>query len=150
MASTTSAAGTPGVLKRSIPPGLPGRDSRGAKPGFSHVVEDTASGLIFTAGQIGVDENGVLVSEDQIEQFRETLRHIDVILEYLGLDRSGIMKTLIFTTDVTEFYDSGGLELFKEYFGEHPPVATLAGVTALARPEFKIEIEVVMTRSPEG
>ena len=134
-------------LIRNTPAGLPGRDSRGGEPSYCHVVEDPVSGLIFTAGQIGVDAEGKLVGEGQMEQFAEILRHFDLILDDLGLDRSAIMKATIFTIDVQGFYADGGIEAFGEYFAGNPPAPTLVGVAELARPEFKLEVEIVISRS---
>lgn len=139
-----------GLLKRLIPPGIPGRDTRGNLPSYCHVVEDTASGLIFTAGQVALDADGTLVAEDVVGQFEETLRHSDLILQSVGLDRSAIVKVTIFATDVQGFYDGGGMKAFAEYFAGHPPLATLVGVTALARPDLKIEVEFVYSRSAEA
>jgi 2-iminobutanoate/2-iminopropanoate deaminase len=138
-----------GFLIRSTPAALQSPDSRGGKPSYCHVVEDTRSGLIFTAGQTGADAQGRMVSDDVVGQFKEVLRHIDVILDDLQLSRAAIVKIVIFTTDENGWYSLGGLDLFRDYFAGHPPVATLIGVRALASPEYKIEMEAVLSRSAE-
>jgi enamine deaminase RidA (YjgF/YER057c/UK114 family) len=111
----------------------------------SHAVEDIASGLIFVSGQVGVDEDGH-VPDELSGQLRAILSRLDVILRGLNLDRSAILRTFTLVTDIGDFYGGGASDVWAEYVAANPPAATIAQVSALARPQFKIEIEATLAR----
>jgi enamine deaminase RidA (YjgF/YER057c/UK114 family) len=130
-----------GGVRRITVPGL--RVSKTS----SHAVEDLASGLIFISGQTGTDEEGNLPG-DVRGQLIIILRRLDTILDSLGLDRSAILRVFTLVTDIDGFYEQGGgSEVWAEYVAAHPPASTITVVPALARPEFKIEIEATLTRA---
>jgi len=124
---------------------------------YRHCVEHEASGLIFTSGQVGYepydasssDMQQVLahvrpISEDVGEQFREILRHFDLMLDHLGLGKESFASVTVFTTEVDRFYERAW-PLWEEYFGGEPPAATMIGVSALA-PGFKVEAQAILAR----
>ena len=59
--------------------------------------------LIFVSGQIPLDADGKLVSEDIQEQTRQCLRNISHILEEAGSSLDKVIKTTIYLADMDDF-----------------------------------------------
>jgi enamine deaminase RidA (YjgF/YER057c/UK114 family) len=129
-------------IERSNPLGLPPTTVS------HHVNEDVDVGLVFLAGQVGTDEYGTVVSELLADQLRQIFRHFDTILDSLDLDRSAFLRVQILATSRDEFYKEG-IELYRDYFRDHYPAGTLC-VLGLARPEYKIELEAILSRGKGG
>jgi len=110
---------------------------------YSHglVVQIGSAKLIFVTGQIPVDHEGNLVSDDVAEQTRFVFERIVAILEESGASMADVVKTQIFLTDINDFSTVSPIR--NEYFGESEPVSTLVEVSALVREGCKIEIEVI-------
>jgi 2-iminobutanoate/2-iminopropanoate deaminase len=115
-------------------------------PTYRHIVEDEGSGLIFIAGQVGLDVNNQVVAADMAGQLRQILANYDAILAELGLSRNAFLKRLVFVTDMDEYLTAAVSQQMTEYFGPNPCASSLIGVTRLLGPEIKIEIEAVLTR----
>lgn len=97
--------------------------------------------LIFTSGQIPLDRNGVLVSDDIEGQTKQCLENIDAILASSGSDKSKILKTTIFLTDLSLF--SRVNEVYAKFFENIKfPARTTIEVSKLPK-ESKIEIEAI-------
>lgn len=58
-----------------------------------------------------------------------------------GGDFSHVVKITIYTTDVDAFRAPEAAAVRARYFGPHAPASTLVGVTRLASPDYKVEIE---------
>ncbi|WP_053365650.1 RidA family protein [Bacillus sp. FJAT-27245] len=94
--------------------------------------------LVVLSGQIGSDKEGNL--PDDIEsQFANALENIKAILKSEGVELSNVFKINFWLTEKIdrEFY----LEKWSAIHNQSPPATTLAYVSALARPEIKVEIE---------
>ncbi|MCS7244139.1 MAG: RidA family protein [Candidatus Calescibacterium sp.] len=96
--------------------------------------------ILFISGQLGVDENNELISEDPIEQFKKALENLDKILKTAGFSREDIVKTTIFLTDENSFPLIN--EEFIKFFGENKPTRTTIIVKALPKGA-KSEIEAI-------
>ncbi|WP_141433513.1 RidA family protein [Bacillus sp. 03113] len=94
--------------------------------------------LVVLSGQIGNDKNGILPYDIET-QFSNALENIKSILKSEGIDTSNIFKVNIWLTEKInkELY----LEKWSKFHNQSPPATTLAYVSALARPEIKVEIE---------
>jgi enamine deaminase RidA (YjgF/YER057c/UK114 family) len=79
------------------------------------------------------------------EQVRTAVRNIVTVLETAGMGSADVVKVNIYTTDVDDFLGVYGPEV-QEVLGSNLPASTLVGVTRLAFPELKVEIEVVAAR----
>ena len=53
------------------------------------------------------------------------------------------MKINIYVTDVEAFRAPEAAKIVASYFGANRPASTLVGVTRLASPEYKVEIEAI-------
>jgi enamine deaminase RidA (YjgF/YER057c/UK114 family) len=129
-------------IQRSNPPGLsPTTVSH-------HVNEDLDTGLVFLAGQVGVDEHGTVVSTTLSGQLRQIFKHFDTILDSLELDRDAFLGVQILVTSREEFYHEG-MEPYREYFRDNYPAGTLC-VLGLASPDYKIELQAILSRGKRG
>jgi 2-iminobutanoate/2-iminopropanoate deaminase len=87
---------------------------------YSHAV--VANGFVFVAGQAPlVPETGV-VPDNFKEQVRQTLKNIQTILQGVGCSLQDVVKVNAYLTDPTRFSDFN--DVYREFFGENPPVRT--------------------------
>jgi enamine deaminase RidA (YjgF/YER057c/UK114 family) len=115
--------------------------------GFSQAVKLTgAQELLVCSGQTAIGADGSApTTADMGEQVRIALDNVVRVLEAAGMTPANIVKTTLFTTDVDELIAVIGTES-QRILGSHLPASTLIGVTRLAFPELKIEIEVLAAR----
>ena len=109
---------------------------------YSQAVE-TASGLVFVSGQIGLRPDGSLAGEDITAQTQQVLQNLQAILTAAKLTKSQVVKTTIFLTDLSHF--SAVNELYAEFFGDHRPARACVEVSALPK-EALVEIECLASR----
>lgn len=124
------------VVRHSNPPGV------FQSPLYHNVgtIEGRAR-LVYTAGQIGRDSNGV-TPESYVEQVKLALRNLDLCLRAEGATAGDIVKLTYFIVN----YDATArahAEPVYEFLGSHRPPTTLIPVTALALPGVLFEIEAV-------
>ena len=124
-------------IKRSNPPPL-------SKPtGYTHVVEVTGpSKTVYIAGQIAFDKDGKIVGAgDMKAQAEQVFRNLQAALAAAGATFSDVVKMNTYVTDMGQA--PAVREIRARYFGETTPASTLVQVSALARPELMLEIEVI-------
>lgn len=101
-----------------------------------------AGGFIYVSGHTGSDPITREFSDDAAEQTRLAFENLQAVLVAAGSDLSDVIKVNIFMTDMSsDFQAMNGV--FKEFFKSNPPARTTVGVSHLARPGLKLEIEVV-------
>lgn len=128
------AARAPGA-RRINPSGL------AAPTGYTHVVVEADGHTVHIAGQVAIDATGALVGvgdfRAQAERVYENLR---IALAAVGLTFKDVTKTTTFLTDMRNV---GTLrEVRGRYLdAANLPTSTAVQVSALARPEWMIEIE---------
>jgi reactive intermediate/imine deaminase len=110
---------------------------------YSHgyTVEIGSTKCTFVTGQVALDHNGDLVSNDVGEQTRFVFDNINKILEESGSAMRDVVKDQIFMTDMGDFDVVSPIR--DEYLAESQPASTLVEVSALVREGCKIEIEVI-------
>lgn len=102
---------------------------------------------LYLSGQVALDVTGQVVGRGDARAQAEFIwTQIDAILRSAGGGPENIAKVTTYVTDMA--YREAAMEARKLYFGEHLAASTLIGVTALARPDFLIEIEVVAVLGP--
>ena len=62
-----------------------------------------AGELVFTAGQLGIDPSGELVSDDAGRQAERALQNVGAILEAAGSGLDRLVKVTIFLVDIGEW-----------------------------------------------
>ena len=99
-----------------------------------------AGGLLFTSGQLGmVPETGIL-PPDISEQTEQSLKNIQAILEEAGLQKTDVVKTVIYLKDMSDF--STVNEIYAGFFGSHKPARSCVEVAGLPKGGL-VEIEVI-------
>ena len=95
---------------------------------------------ILVAGTAAIDEEGNIVAPgDAGAQMRYILQRIEAALEQLDGRLEDVVRTRIFTTDVTQADAIG--QAHGEVFRTIKPVSALLGVAALIHPDMVVEVE---------
>jgi enamine deaminase RidA (YjgF/YER057c/UK114 family) len=111
--------------------------------GYSHVVEVTGGRLIFIAGQVALDTDlNTVGAGDLRAQTEQVFANIGAALAAVGADFKSLVKMTTYLTDMSQ------VAVLREVRDKHldkenPPASTAIQVSALARPEWLVEIEVV-------
>lgn len=105
---------------------------------YSHAM--VVNNLVFTSGQIPLDTEGNIVSDDVKEQTKQVLDNLSLVLEEAGSDLNSVVKATIFISDMNEFQQIN--EVYGSYFSEHQPARSCVEVARLPK-DVKVEIEVV-------
>jgi enamine deaminase RidA (YjgF/YER057c/UK114 family) len=95
------------------------------------------NGMVFVAGQVAPKAEGASVGE----QTRQILALIDDILRDAGTDKSKLLSTNIWLTDIGTFAEMNAVWDAWVSPGNTPARATVGA--ALAAPQYKVEIAVV-------
>ena len=95
---------------------------------------------LFLAGQVAVDRTGQPVGGDVRAQADLIWRQIGTILGAAGASYRNIVKMTTYLTNIAD--REASMSVRTRYLGEHLAASTLVAVSALARPEFLIEVEV--------
>lgn len=106
---------------------------------YSHIVK--VGDILYIAGQVGADAQGKVVGPGMVEQVEQVLKNLQIALKSQGADFSHVVKINVYTTDVDAFRAPEAAAVRAKYFGANRPASTLVGVTRLASPEYKVEIE---------
>jgi enamine deaminase RidA (YjgF/YER057c/UK114 family) len=110
--------------------------------GYSNGIEAEGR-LVFVAGQIGWDEQGVFRSSDFGVQFRQTLINTLAVLKEAGAGPEHIARMTWFVTSRDEYMASLAQlgAAWKELMGRNYPTMAVIIVSGLVEKEAKIEIE---------
>ena len=116
------------------------------KPYYSNAVRSESGPLLWISGQVAIDKNGKLVGQDDLRaQATQVLENIKAILTASDANMEDIVKVTVYVTDIRAFNDI--TDIRKKYFPSEGPASVICEVSALAWPEFLIEIEAVAALS---
>lgn len=114
--------------------------------GYSVEVGDAK--IIFTTGQIALDQDGNVVAPDNIEKQTEfVFESLQRILNEAGASLDDVTKATIFVTDINDFPKISSIR--NKYFANSEPVSTLVEVSKLVKEGCKVEIEVIAVKQNE-
>jgi enamine deaminase RidA (YjgF/YER057c/UK114 family) len=119
-----------------LPPGWP------RPKGYSNGV--AASGrMLFIAGMIGWDADGVFHSDDFAVQARQALQNVADVLKEAGGKPENIVRMTWYVTDRREYLAAGKEigQAFREIIGSYNAAMTAVQVVALIEDRAKVEIE---------
>ena len=137
MASDSETNG--GQVEHLNPEGLP------QNPAFTNVVVVTGPvRTIYIGGQDAVDATGQIVGAGDIgAQASQVLANIQTALEAAGAGLEHVVKWNILIVQGQPL--EPGFAEFQRFWGErpNPPAITAAFVSALANPEFLVEIDAI-------
>jgi 2-iminobutanoate/2-iminopropanoate deaminase len=103
-------------------------------------------GLVFTAGQVGLDPLTMEMVEGGIEaQTRQVLTNLKHVLESADSGLNFVVKTTVFLQDMRDFANMNSV--YAEFFPENPPARSTVQVAALPKSAL-VEIECVALINP--
>jgi enamine deaminase RidA (YjgF/YER057c/UK114 family) len=117
-----------------------------SKPnGYTHVVIIQPGRLVYVSGQVALNAAGEVVGKDDLRaQVTQVMENLKTALAAAGASFPDVVKLNYYVVNLNPDKLSVIREVRNKYISaEHPPASTLVGVTALARQEFLIEVEVV-------
>jgi enamine deaminase RidA (YjgF/YER057c/UK114 family) len=95
------------------------------------------------AGQIGWDATGSIVSDDLVEQLRQTLENTLAVLREAGAGPEHVARMTWYVTDKREYLartrELG--EIYRALMGRHYPAMAVIEVSGLIEDRAKLEIE---------
>jgi len=108
---------------------------------YSHGVQIAAGKrLVLCSGQLGIGPDDH-VPEDAGAQAELCFRNIAAILSEAGLTLNDIVRINAFVSDRAHLQPY--MDVRNRLFSDPAPASTLMIVTGFARPEFKVEVEVL-------
>lgn len=76
-----------------------------------------AGNMLFTSGQIAIDEEGeILVSEGIKEETKKVMNNLKEVLHEAGMDFSDVVKVSIFLSNMDYFLEVN--DVYGKYFGD--------------------------------
>ena len=111
--------------------------------GFSQVVIASGRKTVFVSGQTAWDIQKNIVGGDSVlEQARQAFRNLEQGMEAAGGTLKDVVALRIYVVDYQAESGTAVGTALREFFSQqNPPASTWIGVSALAAPEFLIEIE---------
>jgi enamine deaminase RidA (YjgF/YER057c/UK114 family) len=101
-----------------------------------------AQAVLFISGQVAYDRSGQPAHPGDFKaQAREVFRSLKAQVEAGGGTLDSIVKLNTYLTDIRHRADL--LPVREEFFGKKTPASTLVAVTALAQPDWLIEVEAI-------
>ena len=125
--------------RRDILAERPVERGRGFMPGVSV----NPSRLLFTAGLTGRGPDGSLVAGGMAPQAHRAFERLHAVLERAGAKFDGVVKQLVYVTDL-EAYNLTGRPERAKFFLDARPASTGLVVRRLADPSMVIEVELVV------
>jgi len=122
------------------------RRELGTPPGYSQVVDVSASRIVFISGQTALDRDGHVVGKnDFAAQAAQVFRNLDVALRASGCTAANLVKLTVFLTDMDNLasYREARNRFFVTVTPPAAPAVTLVEVSKLYGPDFMIEIEAI-------
>jgi enamine deaminase RidA (YjgF/YER057c/UK114 family) len=111
--------------------------------GFSQIVVASGSKTVFISGQTAWDvQKRIVGGSSLLEQARQALRNVQSAIEAVGGTSKDVVALRIYIVDYQTESAVAVRSALREFFSrENAPASTWIGVSALAVPEFLIEIE---------
>jgi enamine deaminase RidA (YjgF/YER057c/UK114 family) len=95
---------------------------------------------LYIAGQVGVDPAGMVAPLFEA-QAQQAWRNLLAVLAAAEMEVGDLAKVTVYLTQASDYAAYAALR--GEFLGPHKPASTLLVVAALARPEWKFEIEAI-------
>lgn len=100
-----------------------------------------ANGLIFTAGQIGVNpKTGELVAGGVEAETRQVMDNLQAVLEAAGSSLAQVVKATVYLADLNDFQKMN--EVYGRYVGESRPARSTIQAARLPR-NCRVEIDLI-------
>ncbi len=112
---------------------------------YSHGVEiEPGARLVLCSGQLGISADDA-IPESAADQTRLCFENVRAILASAGMGLADIVRINAFVSDRAYLKDY--MAARDEFTADPPPASTLMVVSGFARPEFKVEVEVIAAKA---
>lgn len=116
--------------------------------GYSQVVTSSPGRLVFISGQAGVEMDGTIPA-DLGAQARLMFDKLDIALDAVGASPGHVTRITVYIVDLEKIDPSPVYQAIRDYFPDGAkPASTIVGVSALALPGLKVEIEAMAVTDP--
>ena len=106
--------------------------------GYSRAVK--IGNIVEVTGTVATDGSGEIVGKNDVYiQTKFIIIKVEKVLEQLGAKLGDVIRTRIFTTDISKWEEIG--KAHGEFFGQIKPCTTMVEVSALIDKEYLVEIE---------
>ena len=113
-------------------------------PAYSHVVTATGARTIYISGQVATDDEGRIVGEGDIAaQTTQVMQNRGMALKAAGASYSKSSRSPPSSSATSRSYARSSARRARCSSKTEAPASTLVGVSALAAPEWMIEIEAI-------
>ncbi len=118
-------------------------DALSNNPSYTHVVAARGDRIGVDQDLTGIDGGGNVVGAGDLgAQTEQVMKNLDTALAAAGASFDDVVKITTFVVDYQPEHRAVLSEVRGRYLSkENPPASTLLGVSALAGPEWLIEIE---------
>ena len=131
-------------VEKLNPPGLPDAGALG----YSQVAISAPGRMVFISGQVAIPSDGSAVPADLADQTRIVLQNLETALKAAGATSDDVVSLRIYVVNLDPVQIGALMAAVAAMFGGQAPALTGLGVSALASPEFLIEIEAVAVVAP--
>ena len=116
-------------------------DTMSQPSGYTQVVK--VDKTVYIAGQVSVAADGSIVGQGNPEaQVRQVWRNVEAAVQSVGGTLQNIVKTTTYVTSID--YAAAVRKVRDElHQASNPPTSTLLVISALAHPDFIVEIEAI-------
>lgn len=112
---------------------------------YAHAVEAPGNARwLYVSGQLGVAKDGS-VPKDFAGQAEQAFRNVIAILEEAGMGARDIVRINAYLTDKADIGEYRGIR--DRMLNNYATASTMLVISALAAPQFRIEIEVVAAKA---
>jgi len=112
---------------------------------FRHAVRATGRSTVYLSGQVPLDEAGNYVGVGDFDtQVRQVYSNLDTILKSLNVGWDSVAIMHIYIVNFSPERYARLREIRKDFLGDILPSSTVVGVTALAFPQFEVEVELTV------
>ena len=121
------------MSRQNILTGSPWED----KMGYCRAVR--IGNIIEVSGTVAIVDGEKVKADDAFAQTNNILERIAVVLEEAGANMKDVVRTRIFTTDITQFDNIA--KAHGAYFKDIKPTTGIYEISRLVAPEYLVEIE---------
>lgn len=116
-------------------------------PGYTHVV--ITGNTIYISGQVPANDKGEVIGKGDFRaQATRVYENLGICLAAAGLTFADVVKMNTYVVNLKPEDVTTLREVRKKYLAQdHLPASTLVGVTALASPDFLLEIEAIAVKN---
>jgi len=103
-----------------------------------------SGGMLFTAGQLGIDaETGLFVCDTAAGQAEKALENARAVIEAGGMTFGDVVKVTVFLRDMNDF--AAVNEVYIKFFSQDPPARSAVEVARLPV-DAAVEIEMICVK----